>query len=221
MLTKFFFSRYYHLSPDALTALGFSEFARFSHDQVGTVVLSFLKHNSPWRNVYIFCNLAVALGYLYRVLSNDYDYEKLSAGVWFIIGMAAFFPLIPLHEGLHLMAYRLAGAHKLFVKAHWKKGYFLAGAPNFVADARSFHFVAFLPFIVITALHLLVIFTFKAEWTTLFWGSLLMHTLGCLGDFAMVNFLGNIKEGEAVTYDTDDGYTVFMVRAYRDTFKTG
>lgn len=213
MSVRLFLSRYHNLSPESLPALGFKPWARFSHFEVGRVVFSFLKRNGPWRNVYLLSTLAVALGYLYWVVTKNFDYARMTAGTWFLVGMMAFFPLIPLHEGLHLLAYRLAGARKLFVEAHWKKGYFLAGAPNFVADARSFLFIAFLPFVVITLLHLVFIFTVQSAWITLLWGSLFMHTLGCVGDFAMVDFFTQVKEGEVVTYDTEDGFTVFLVRS--------
>jgi len=200
-----------------LPNLGFIPYARFSHHQVIHIVVSFLKRNGPWRNLYLLSALAVALGYFYWVIKNDIYYTRMPAGLWFMLGMVVFFPLIPLHEGLHLLAYHRAGARKLFVKAEWKKGYFLAGAPNFVADGRSFVFVAFLPFVLITVLHLLIILTVHAEWVTMLWGSLFMHTIGCVGDFAMVDFLCKMKEGEVVTYDTEDGFTVFMVKPNRNT----
>lgn len=212
MSARLFLSRYHNLSPDKLPVLGFSPYTRFSHYEVGRVVFSFLKRNSLWRNLYLLLSLAVVLGYLCWVVMNDSDYARMAAGLWFMIGMIVFFPLIPLHEGLHLLAYRIAGARKLFVKAHWSKGYFLAGAPNFVADARSFYFVAFLPFVTITALHLIIIFFFHEKWVALCWGSLFIHTLGCVGDFAMVDFFSQVPTGEMVTYDTDDGFTVFMVK---------
>lgn len=212
MAFRFILSRYHNLNPDNLPQLGFLPHARFSHFQITSVVLSFLRRNGPWRNLYFLSSAAVALGYLYWIITNDNDYARMSAGTWFLIGMVGFVILIPLHEGLHLLAYHLAGARKLFVKAEWKRGYFLAGAPNFVADARSIFFVAFLPFVLITALHLGIILTIRAEWVTMLWGSLFMHTLGCVGDFAMVDFFRNLQNGEMVTYDTEDGFTVFMVR---------
>ncbi|MCS6981848.1 MAG: DUF3267 domain-containing protein [Flavobacteriales bacterium] len=126
--------------------------------------------------------------------------------------MVLFFVWIPVHEALHVLAYRLAGARYVRLEAHWRQGYFLALAPGFVADASSFLFIAFLPFFIISLAHLVLILCIKAEWVSLFWISFLLHTLGCVGDFAVADLFIRNRNWEVVTFDEPTGITYFLKR---------
>jgi hypothetical protein len=111
--------------------------------------------------------------------------------------------VIPFHELLHGLAYRLAGAKKVKYGADLKQMLFYASAPGFVTGRSAFYFVAFCPFIILNLLFLSGIL-----WGTegIRWGALValfVHTTMCIGDFAMANFFAAYPEQKVYTYDED------------------
>lgn len=108
--------------------------------------------------------------------------------------------LIPIHEWIHGLAYKWAGASKIAYGGNWKKFYFYAVAPNFVVNRRKFLVVAIAPFAVITTLTLIGIFLANPLYDWVGWGVLLIHTTACIGDFGLLNFYARHKQ-EIYTYD--------------------
>ncbi|MCS6980221.1 MAG: DUF3267 domain-containing protein [Flavobacteriales bacterium] len=207
-----FLSAYRHVAPEDLPALGFQTFEILETGRVGEFVLRFIGRHSWLRNIFFSIIFLIVLLCIIWVKTAPWSYNSIKPIEWIFWGMLAFFALIPVHEGLHALAYRLSGARNVRVEAHWRQGYFLALAPRFVADRRSFFFVAFLPFVLITGAHGLTIVFIKAEWVTGVWGSLIMHTLGCVGDFSVVRLFLDRSDCEVVTYDDLSGTTYFLYR---------
>jgi hypothetical protein len=152
----------------------------------------------------------------------------LAAGIFYLItapapfiasvlkfsgGIAFFLLLIPLHELLHGLAYRLCGAPAVSYHAAIKKFMFYALADRFVIGRRSFLFVAFTPFVVINSMLILAIFFTQGGWFWFWWAALLMHTSGCAGDFALAGYFWENRQREPLTFDLkDDEVTVFLRR---------
>lgn len=115
-------------------------------------------------------------------------------------GTVIFALLIPLHEALHGLAYKLSGAPSISFGGNLSKFYFYAVADKFVIGKRAFQFVALLPFFVITTLLIILLANVPVAWQWVLWGVLLMHTGGCAGDFGMLSFY-NRHGGEVYTFD--------------------
>jgi hypothetical protein len=121
--------------------------------------------------------------------------------------------LLPLHEALHAVAYRLIGArdirwgYSLRMMAVW------VIAHRFVADTRGFVFVALAPFVLINGLLLVLAIAFP-ERAVFFLFLLLWHLHGCAGDWGLLNFVWLTRERGFRTYDDAvSGKSFFFGRA--------
>lgn len=121
----------------------------------------------------------------------------------FTIGtVLVFILLIPPHEIIHGIAYRLVGAPRVSYGVNWKKLYFYAVADQFVVNRKSFIFIGLAPFLVISTAVILTILFVSVQMKWLLLGVLFMHTTACAGDFAMLSFYERHRNFlELFTYD--------------------
>lgn len=134
---------------------------------------------------------------------------------YFGIGsILVFTVLIPVHEGLHGLAYKIIGAPEISFGANWRKFYFYAVANRFLVNKKAFLFVALLPFLVISlvVLALLIFATVHLKWALL--SIFLLHSAACAGDFAMLGFYEEHRYAkELLTYDdVEQKRSYFYVR---------
>ncbi len=118
--------------------------------------------------------------------------------------------VIPFHEALHGLAYRLAGAKKINYGMDLKQMLFYASAPGFVADKKNFIIVALFPFVIINIVFATVIVFGQ---TPLQWASLVaifVHSTLCIGDFAMINYMALFPDKKMYTYDDQIKKTSFF-----------
>ncbi len=109
--------------------------------------------------------------------------------------------VIPLHEGLHALAYKLSGAPRVFFGMDLKQMLFYVSTDNYVVGRRQFYFVALSPFAFINGISIAVLF-FSGPYGFLFISVFLfLHSLMCIGDFAMVSFFEKRKDKKLYTYD--------------------
>lgn len=110
--------------------------------------------------------------------------------------------VIPIHEFLHIIAYKLIGAKKLKISSNIRKMYFYVTADKFVIEKKEFIFVALFPFLIINSILIWVIlYSSNATIgiiTSLF---LFLHSLNCIGDFALINFVTSTKGKNVYTFD--------------------
>jgi hypothetical protein len=129
------------------------------------------------------------------------------------LGIALFFVLIPLHELIHGLAYKLCGAPTVSYHAAPRKLMFYALADRYMVGYWKFMVVAFSPFILITSTLCIFLFTLGGSWPWLVWAGLLMHTSGCAGDFALAAYFFRQRMRSPLTYDLkDEGITIFLRR---------
>src|SRR5690606_31728950 len=100
-------------------------------------------------------------------------------------GFAFILPLIPVHEYIHVLAYRSQGAKDTSYDVDWSKLIFMAIAHRFVASRKEFRVVALAPFIAISAALLLALPFVSPAWGLAIASALLLHTSCCLGDIAL------------------------------------
>ena len=112
--------------------------------------------------------------------------------------------LIPVHEGLHLITFRLSGAKDIRYGADLRQGIIYVTAHRFVADTRLFSAVAFTPFVVITACIGAAMIVSPPWWQWVLALALFTHTTMCAGDAALIGFMRGFRHRNAYTWDDAD-----------------
>lgn len=191
------------IKPEELTSHGYILVDKLAHKELIPFVRTYLNKHTPISIFYTFFNLVLAgISIFWFWKSYGTDGFKLGDGfTYFSYGLAIAFALIPIHEYIHVLAYKSQGAHNTSYDANLKKFYFMALADKFVANKKEFRIVALAPFVVITTtLFLLLCFTDNL-WTFTIFGVLLTHTAFSSGDFGILSYFEFHKEKEIVTYD--------------------
>ncbi len=169
--------------------------------------------------------LAFALLALLLAVTLGLAAQRIGGGrAWFVdvllpfgLGTVGIAALIVPHELLHGLAFKLLGAPRIVYGADWSKLVFHAAAPGFPIGRAGMAFVALAPFAVITPLLVALGVVLGGVYAFGSLGALVMHTQGCLGDFAMVNFFERAQPGSTyITYDESGGES-FVLLVRRDT----
>lgn len=112
--------------------------------------------------------------------------------------------LIPVHEGLHLIPFRMAGAKDIRYGADLRQGIIYVTAHRFVADLRLFSIVAFTPFVIITAGIIVAMIFCSPWWQWVLSLALFTHTTMCAGDTALIGFMRSLRNRKVYTWDDAD-----------------
>lgn len=181
-----------------LLILKHSDIAKF----VGSYLYSKTLLASAYRNFLLFSLLLFTCTTAYLLFF--YSNKCLTYLSGFLLGLISFFLLVAPHEIIHGLMYKYFGAKRVKYGVIWSKLAFYAIAPNFVVHKKQFIVLAAAPFAVIsTALISLILFSFgNPFWHFYFWGLFLTHSLGCVGDFAMIAFFE--LQGKQAVYTFDD-----------------
>ena len=199
------------LTPENLESNGYVLHARLEHNDLVTFVRGYVFRKNPVMIFYWTFNVVIILGALAGMFLSEFPIGLVTAR--FFLGFAAFFPIIPIHEAIHGLGYKLAGAPTVQYKAIWRKLVFYAMADRFVTRSRPFFLLAIAPFIIINTILCFLAFTLPDAWNWLAIGLLVMHTSGCSGDFALMSYFWEHRKEEPVTYDeVDNGVTWFYIR---------
>ncbi len=129
------------------------------------------------------------------------------------VGWAVIFSfpvLIPIHEVIHGMTYKFFGATDVRYSASLRQFMFFASAHNFVADNRAFAWVAVMPFLVInTALAAFAIVS-GGSYQIFALSALVIHTVCCSGDMALLNYMWLHRHQKLYTYDDMDARKIYI-----------
>jgi hypothetical protein len=112
--------------------------------------------------------------------------------------------LIPFHEGLHLVPFRLAGAKDIRIGADLRQGIIYVTANRFVAGLSLFSAVALTPFITITAGLAAAILFSPPWWQWTLSMTLFTHTTMCIGDAILLGYMTEFKSRGVFTWDDAD-----------------
>lgn len=132
--------------------------------------------------------------------------------LWIIGAIAGSTIVVPVHEGLHGLAYYGLGAKKVSYGGNLKQFYFYAVADRFVLDEKGIWPLALTPCIVIGLACGFGILSLNVWWQCFFWGFLTMHTLNCLGDFGILSFFWAHRGKKIFTYDLVDQGKSYVYR---------
>lgn len=191
------------IKPDELSENGYVLLDKLGHKELVPFIRTYLKKRTKYSVFYYLSNLIVVglAGYFFVA---DYDLPGYNLGdrfTHFSYGLAIAFLLLPLHEYIHVLAYKSQGATNTSYDANLKKFYFMALADKFVANKKEFEIVALAPFTIITTVLTVLLFLVNPDWTLTIIGALLTHTAMCSGDFGLLSFFEFHKDKETVTYD--------------------
>ncbi len=177
---------------------------KLGHNEIAEFVIGELKH-VRWPMLVFYILSAVLLLMIVaittaNIISNFMSWQSFLGGLVAGTG-AGVLLVIPFHEGLHGLAYRLAGARKIKYGMDLRQMIFYASAPGFVAGRYDFMLVALLPFIIINFIFISGIIWGQPfiQWTSLV--AFFMHSTMCIGDFAMLNFMASYHGKRIYTYD--------------------
>jgi len=118
----------------------------------------------------------------------------------FIAAMVAFIILVPFHEGIHGIIYRLLGAKDIRFSISLKEFYAYAIANQFVANRRELTWVALAPFMILNGALIAASIALPAIRFFLL-GVLLIHVAGTSGDWAILNYFWINRDKNVYTYD--------------------
>ena len=191
------------LKPEELREHGFKLLDSLDHQQLIPFVQQYLKKRTSISLIYTGINIFFVSFILYWIWKSVYVenikfvdcFSYLSFGILFV------FLLIPIHEYIHVLAYKSQGALHTSYDSNWKKFYFMALADKFVANKQEFRIVALSPFVVINTTLILVWPWVEGLWHFTILGTLLMHTAVCSGDFGILSYFYFHKDKDIVTYD--------------------
>jgi hypothetical protein len=113
--------------------------------------------------------------------------------------------LVAIHELLHGIALKLAGAPKVTFGGMLQKFIFFSEAENFIMGKRSFLFVAFTPFIVVQFITIYgIIIWYSAPLFYFFLTVMVIHSFFCSGDVALVTIFYRFPGRDTFTYDNGE-----------------
>lgn len=191
------------LTPEELSAQQFVLMDQLDHDDIVPFIQQNLKKWTSYAVIYFIANM-LSFGLAGFLLVRGWKHPEYSIASdigSFITGLTLAFLLLPLHEYIHVLAYRSQGAKQTSYAANLRKFYFMALADRFVANKKEFTIVALAPFVSITAMLLILFFALNPSWQPTVVGTLLLHTAMCSGDFGLLCYLDIHRDKEIVTYD--------------------
>ncbi|MBV5314302.1 MAG: DUF3267 domain-containing protein [Prolixibacteraceae bacterium] len=191
------------IKPDELTDNGYVLLDQLEHKELVPFIRIYMKKRTKYSVFYYLSNFIVfaLVGYFFIQGYNLPDHSFGDRFTHFSYGLAIAFALLPLHEYIHVLAYKSQGATNTSYDANLKKFYFMALADKFVANKKEFEIVALAPFIVITTTLVILLFVANANWTLTISSVLLAHTAMCSGDFGLLSYFEFNKEKQTVTFD--------------------
>jgi len=212
------FSEAMQIKPEDLTKAGYFLYEKLEHDELIPFVRKSLH---KWSLISIFF-YGVNLGLLVLVVVyawiaiTKHDIAIGDLIFYYSFGFTVCLILIPIHEFIHVMAYKWLGAKETSLDYNLKKFSFMALANNFVANRKEFTMVALMPFTLISCFLILLLFFVDHYWQLTILSTLLLHSAMCSGDFGIVNFFHIHKSKHMVTYDdTLNKVSFFFIKKTR------
>lgn len=186
-----------------------------THAELVPFILRYLKQRTGFTRAFIALNITFALTLLSAcVYANMYRQIPISEiFLQTLTAPAVTLLLIPVHEGLHGLAYKICGAPSVTYEAHWKKLYFTANADKFVIGRKAFYLVGLTPFVIISLLLLITSFFTSPGYSIMLLTVLALHATMCAGDFGLLSYFESKKDNEVITFDDmASGRSYFLVR---------
>ncbi|HEY1048048.1 MAG TPA: DUF3267 domain-containing protein [Bacteroidia bacterium] len=202
-----------HLKPNELNGNGYQLLDQLDHKELVPFIRTYIKKRNKFSFIYNLSNVLcfAFAGYCFIRGFNSPEYNLGANLSHFSYGIALAFLLLPIHEYIHVLAYKSQGALNTSYSANLRKFYFMALADQFVANKKEFVIIALAPFVFISGSLILCMFFCPSDWIITFAGSLLTHTAMCSGDFGLLSYFDYHKDKEVLTYDNIESKTTFFM----------
>ena len=186
------------IRPDQLTENGYVLLDELGHKELVPFIQAYMKKRTKYVAFYYLSNFVLfgLVGYCFIQGCSLPTYSFAERFTHFSYGLAIAFTLLPLHEYIHVLAYKSQGAVHTSYDANLKKFYFMALADKFVANKKEFEIVALAPFVIITTILLMLLIVANANWALTIFSVLLAHTAMCSGDFGLLSYFEFHKDKE-------------------------
>ena len=177
--------------------------SEFSFNDMIPFVLAHIKEKGIMSTIYMAVNLLMLL-LVILIIMLELTGDAISWGILLgqtLTGIAAGSILvIPVHEILHGLAYRILGAKKIHFGVDIQQFIFFVTADRYPVSGGQLYFLALAPFVVINLATVLITLLIYPELILFSAFFLLSHNLMCIGDFAIANYVWR-KKGNLYTYD--------------------
>jgi hypothetical protein len=192
-----------NIQPEDLRKSGFVLLDELRHDELIPFVRKYLRKRTAVALFYTLFNVGIlAFIGVWLFLNLGVNGFNWRDGLRFLsYGVALAFLFVPLHEYIHVLAYKSQGATHTSYDVYWKKFVFLAVADRFVADRKEFSVVALAPFVLISGMLILLFPWVGQSWSFTILGALLTHTAFSSGDFGLLSYFRYHRDKQVVTYD--------------------
>ncbi|MFW5994736.1 MAG: DUF3267 domain-containing protein [Spirochaetia bacterium] len=190
------------LKPSELTEHGYHLYMRYSFNElIGLVADEIRRKTVHMRSFWLLLGISGAWALLATVWAVRVAGWHAPASI--LVGAAGMIAIIPMHELLHALAFRIRGARHIRFGAKPRQLIFYAIARNFVADYREMRFILYLPAVVISV-GLVVSMLFPSAFfaTSIAW-VVFIHMSACTGDFALASFMSRHRSLGIVTTDDE------------------
>lgn len=180
---------------------------------VSTALRPYMLAPSWVSGTYVAANLA-ALAVVVAAWGRS-DLPALEAIADICLGTSlGYVLLVPVHEGLHALAYRTLGAEDVRVVYRWRSLAAYCVAARSVVGRNGLAWVSVAPFAVLNPILAAAALLTSGVWAVLLAGALLLHVGACGGDFGLLNWLWLRGRSDTLSYDDlSDGRSYFFVPA--------
>ncbi len=190
--------------------------AKLNHTQIKEFVINQLMDNGRIVRIYmVYQILMVLVGLFFFTRSVVLAVQDSAIQFYYSIAalVLSFSVLIVIHELLHGIALRIAGAKRVTFGAYLKKFIFYAEADRFVINRRQFAFVALTPLFVVKLLTLIGIIMFFSQPVFYFLIFVMSaHSLFCAGDIGLLSVFYREKNAGIFTFDVKEEKTSYYFR---------
>ena len=186
---------------------------RLEFDDILDFVLENVRKRNPVTFLFYLVNIlflaAIIAWFIWSRWQLDSTWKSL-----ILQGVAGLFSgsflIIPFHEALHALAYKMMGAPRIYFGKDMRQLLFYVAVDRYVINQRELTMLALTPFIGINALMVVVTLLFFPQILTFTLFLLLSHNVMCIGDFAMTGFAWEYRRKRIVTYDEMDSKTSYF-----------
>ena len=201
-----------NLKPEELGENGYILLDEMNHAEIVPFVKKFL-HKRTWFSSFYYLSVIISFALLLFFCMNLYHsrnhgISKILLQISFGIPLTLAF--IPIHELIHALAYKLQGAKKTSFDYNFQRFYFLAIADKFVTSKREFKIIALSPFLAISFVLLIASYLTGEWWRVTILTSLMIHTIACSGDFALLSYFEFNRQKKVITYDDKENKVSFF-----------
>jgi hypothetical protein len=194
----------------------FELIAQLNHSQIKEFVINQLMQNGKIIKFYmIYQILMIMIGMFFFTRSVVLAFQSSHTQLYYSLAalIFCFSVLIIIHELLHGIALKLAGAKRVTYGGYLRKFIFYAEADQFVINRRQFAFIALTPLFAVKLITLIgIIFLFNQPVFYFLIFVMSAHSLFCAGDIGLLSVFYKIKNIEIFTFDVKAEKTSYFYR---------